>query len=204
MIMSHALEAARFAIKLYARSDEHAFEQEPFIGVFQRWIQQDKLEGELTIDAVDYRHVPDGPGVMLICHAAHYSLDATDGRLGLLYANKRDAPEGDFRQRLKAALTRALQAASLLRAEPAPGRMDFVTDHWRFIAQDRLMAPNTSETFATLRPELERVAVALYPAGKITVELGDEDARSCFSAAIHLTEGEQPEVNTLLERARQL
>ena len=44
------------------------------IPVFHRWIQEGACE-ELLIDVADYRHVPAGPGVVLIGHEANYSLD---------------------------------------------------------------------------------------------------------------------------------
>ena len=54
------------------------------IPVFHRWIQQQALPG-LLLDVADYRHVPEGPGVVLVAHEAIYGLDQGGGRLGLLY-----------------------------------------------------------------------------------------------------------------------
>ena len=44
----------------------------------------------------DYRHVPEGPGVMLIGHQANYSVDNTDNRLGVRY-NRKEPLEGQIR-----------------------------------------------------------------------------------------------------------
>ena len=50
-----------------------------FIEVFHQWIRDETLE-ELLIDVADYRHVPSGPGVMLIALEADYSMDHADNR----------------------------------------------------------------------------------------------------------------------------
>ena len=49
-------------------------ELEEFIPVFHDWIQTQQL-AELLIDVADYRHVPHGPGVVLVAHDAHYAMD---------------------------------------------------------------------------------------------------------------------------------
>lgn len=45
----------------------------PAIDVFHRFIQRGLVEG-LILDVADYRHVPDGPGVMLIGHDVDYAV----------------------------------------------------------------------------------------------------------------------------------
>src|SRR5438067_13460223 len=93
------------------------------IPVFHRWIQ-DRACPELLIDVADYRHVPDGPGVMLIGHEANYSLDNTKGRLGLLYNRKRAG--GEAQENLRQAFDAAVAACQLLELEPAfAGRLKF-------------------------------------------------------------------------------
>src|SRR5690349_9383466 len=76
------------------------------IPVFHRWIQEE-LVGGLPIDVADYRHVPSGPGVMLIGHESNYSLDLEFGRLGLLYNRKLPA-QGSFEEKLRDAYGAAL------------------------------------------------------------------------------------------------
>src|SRR5690554_2580873 len=88
-----------------------------FMGVFQRWIQRRALEG-LLIDVADYRHVFQGPGIILIGHESDYAMESRDGRLGLLYTRKRQT-DADLGAQLRAALRLALAAAQLLEAEPA-------------------------------------------------------------------------------------
>ena len=58
-----------------------------FSGVFQGWIQRKALDGQL-IDVADYRHVFEGPSVVLIGHDGDYTIEKRDGRLGLLFTRK--------------------------------------------------------------------------------------------------------------------
>ena len=58
--------------------------------------------GELLLDVADYRHVPAGPGVMLIGNEGDYSVDNTGDRLGIRY-NRKAALDGDNQDRLRQA-----------------------------------------------------------------------------------------------------
>ena len=53
-------------------SNADAVDLAAFAPVFQRWIQQKSLEGQL-VDVADYRHVFEGPGVVLIGHDSDYT-----------------------------------------------------------------------------------------------------------------------------------
>src|SRR5437764_1537417 len=81
------------------------------IPAFHRWIQ-DRVCPEMLIDVADYRHVPNGPGVVLMGHEAAYSLDNTKGRLGLLY-NRRLAG-GAAQENLRQAYDAAVAACQRL------------------------------------------------------------------------------------------
>ena len=63
--------------------------------VFNRWIREQRLDGHLLIDIADYRHVPGGPGVILVGHEADIAIDLGDGRPGLAYIRKRSWPDAD-------------------------------------------------------------------------------------------------------------
>ena len=51
-----------------------ALELTPFLAVFHRWIREGCCP-ELLIDVADYRHVPFGPGVVLVGHEAEYAME---------------------------------------------------------------------------------------------------------------------------------
>ncbi len=123
------------------------------IAVFHRWIQT-RACPEMLIDVADYRHVPDGPGVILIGHEASYSLDNTKGRLGLLYSRKLEG--GGPQENLRQAYDAAMAACRRLEQEPEfAGKLEFGSE-CEFSINDRLLAPNRDETYAALTPEFEQ------------------------------------------------
>jgi hypothetical protein len=128
-----------------------------FAAVFNTWIQGQRLD-ELLIDVADYLHVHHGPGMMLIGHQADYSLDNRGGRLGLLY-NRKAQLDGSTAEKLAQALVAALTAAQILEKENG---LKFIGSEVQIIVNDRLLAPNTSETFAALEPDLNSVFDRLY------------------------------------------
>ena len=85
------MDTVKYELKCFL-DDASGVELEEFIPVFHDWIQTQQLE-ELLIDVADYRHVPQGPGVVLIAHDAHYAMDLTDARLGLLYSRRRETSQ---------------------------------------------------------------------------------------------------------------
>ncbi len=145
------------------------------IGSFHQWIKNSACP-EMLIDVAEYTHVPAGPGVLLIGHEANYSLDNRENRPGLLYSRKA-AGSGSFQEKLGQAHRAALDACDRL-------GIDFDRSFLEVSINDRLLAPNTDETWAALKPELEtyfpgaeirrvgeprdlfRVAVKTKPAGR--------------------------------------
>jgi hypothetical protein len=155
------MDAHKLQLKIYLSPESaRAVTPEAFIPVFHRWIK-DRVLPELTIDVANYGHVPEGPGVVLIGHGSDYFMDEGEGRLGLLHNRKRAgfAPG----ERLSDLARRALHAAALLEKEPAlGGKLAFATNELLFRVNDRLAAPNTEATFASLKPELEALAKQLF------------------------------------------
>ena len=118
-----------------------------FIPVFHRWIQTQWLD-DVLIDVADYRHVPHGPGVVLIGHDAHYAMDQSDGRLGLLYSRRRETLPSrrhiqSVETRLQSVCQDALSACQQLETEAVfQGKLRFRTDALQLRINDRLLAPN--------------------------------------------------------------
>ncbi len=195
-VSESASELPRFCVKFFAHSDT-AVDDAKFIDVFHRWIQRQILPG-ILIDVADYRHVPNGPSILLIGHEADIVMDRTDGRLGLLYQRKSAQP-GPLTVRLCAAIETALSACRLLEQELLlGGDIKFAGDEFVFIANDRLLAPNNQATFDAMRNDLEMVAEALSPPGGWKIEqCGAEDERERFSARYRNTE--PTNIETLLE-----
>lgn len=152
------MQTPKFELKLFL-DEASDIGLDAFIPVFHRWIQSQCLE-ELLIDVVDYRHVHNGPGVILIAHDAHYAIDDDAGRLGLLYSRRREthASRRDIessRDRLASVFLCVLSACQRLESEPAfQGALQFRTDALMLRINDRLFAPNTIEVFNAVYQEL--------------------------------------------------
>jgi hypothetical protein len=128
-----------------------------YAAVFNTWIRQQRLE-ELLIDVTDYLHVHNGPGIMLIGYEADYSLDNRAGRLGLLY-NRKAQLEGTTQEKLAQAAGAVLTAAQILENENG---LKFNGSEVQLIVNDRLLVPNTAETFTTLEQDLRIFFDRLY------------------------------------------
>src|SRR5512138_3096052 len=143
-------------IKFFIENPEQV-KLEEYSGVFNNWIQRGVLP-ELLIDVADYIHVHNGPGVILIGHEADYSLDDRAGRLGLLY-NRKAQLDGSVQEKLAQAARAALTAARLLEKENG---LKFSGQEVQVLINDRLLVPNTQETFTALEPELGSFFDVLY------------------------------------------
>jgi len=74
----------RIKIKYFVQEPENV-DLPAFVPLFHRWIQNQSGD-DLLIDVADYKHVPNGPGVLLMGHQADYALDMSQGRPGLIYS----------------------------------------------------------------------------------------------------------------------
>jgi hypothetical protein len=171
---------------------------EEFIPVFHRWIQTQCLD-EVLIDVADYRHVHHGPGVVLIAHDAHYAMDMAEGKLGLLYSRRREThPSRSAEERLASVFRCALTACHHLEAASAlQGRLRFRGDMFQLCSNDRLLAPNTPDAYAALRPSLSSVLAKLYPDDDVELQ-HDTQAVSRLTVAMRATTA--PDIATLLTR----
>lgn len=177
-------------IKFYLENPE-AVNLADYGAVFISWIQQQRLE-ELLIDVADYLHVHHGPGIMLIGHEADYSLDNRAGRLGLLY-NRKAQLEGTPQEKLTQATRAALTAAQILEKENG---LKFKRSEVQVIVNDRLLVPNTVETFAALEPDLKAFFDRLYGGADYSIS-HSADPRERFTVNVKTTSGF--EVETLLK-----
>ena len=148
-----AVELQKFGIKIFAK-DAAGPGLEAFVPVFHRWIREHRVPG-ILVDVADYAHLPQSPGVVLVGHEADYYIDQMEGPLGLLYSRKLAQP-GTLAERLRASLQVAREACAALQ-EDFEGRVTFDPGEALFLANDRLLAPNTDAAFAELRPDLEAV-----------------------------------------------
>ena len=187
----------KISVKFYVDNDSGLGAHE-FVPIFHGWIQNHSVPEHLLVDVSDYAHVHNGPGTLLVAHEANFYADRLDGRLGLTYSRKQPAP-GAFIDRLRQAVTAALEACVRLEDDSRlAGRAKFGTGEITLRLPDRLLAPNTPETYQQVRGELEQLATDLYGAGNFDVEhiLSDKlpfEVRILATAAL-------PDVSSLLNR----
>jgi hypothetical protein len=142
-------------VKIFAR-DGARVHWPDLIPVFHRWIQRQTFPEMLPIDVADYAHVPAGPGVLLIGHHGDVALDNRANRLGVAYRRK-TAMDGTFSGKLKHAHACALAAARQLESEPElRGNIEFDDSDLEITINDRLIAPNTPETWESVRSDIEQ------------------------------------------------
>jgi hypothetical protein len=168
----------RINAKLFV-TDETAVSLTAIIPVFHRWIQTQAVPG-LLIDVADYKHVQDGPGILIIGHEGDYALDQENGRSGLLYSRKREWATDDFKDRLRLVIGLAVQATQIL-ANEASLSLAFRTDELGLIFPDRLNAPNTPETLAALQDDITAVLAEVYGTGAITLAATSDDVKRPFA-----------------------
>jgi hypothetical protein len=178
--MADKVQVQHVNIKIFAEGPP--IELGGAIPVFQRWIQDSVCE-ELLIDVADYRHVPAGPGVLLVGHEANYSLDLSFNRLGLLY-NRKVRDEGSVQDSLMRSFRAALAACQRLEQEPEfQGRLKFNAGDCEVVLNDRLLAPNTEATWQSLKPEFEKFFDSLYGGVSYTFERS-KDPRERFRVGV--------------------
>jgi len=169
------MEMQHVNVKLLVRNPGEV-DLEPLIPVFHSWIQKQVGEG-LLLDVADYRHVPEGPGVVLIGHQGNYSVDNADNRLGVRY-NRKAALDGSNQDRLKQAARAALTACQRLEAESRlGGKLRFDGQEMEIFINDRLLAPNNETTREAFQSDFATFLQQLFRGGKFTTSFGNDPRR---------------------------
>ena len=193
------MELQHVNVKIYVEGDL-TVDPARFIKVFHEWIQEDALD-EMLIDVADYRHVPAGPGVLLIAHEADYSMDNADNRWGLRY-NRKSKLEGDNENRFRQALWSTANACRLLEARLADESvpLKFSRHEFELFINDRALAPNSPETFAACRPELEAFLENVLGHDEFCLE-HHSAPRSHFGVTVKVAKSKPYDLAAILESA---
>jgi len=179
------MELQHVNVKLFVQTPGEV-DLEPLIPIFHSWIQGQASE-ELLLDVADYRHVAEGPGVVLIGHQANYSVDNTDNRLGVRY-NRKAALGGSNQDRLKQATRSALTACQRLESEPGlNGKLRFAGQELELFINDRLLAPNGDATREAIAPELRAFLHELFARSEYALRYSS-DPRRLFSVSIRASQ----------------
>lgn len=179
------MQAQQLSVKVFA-AEPGKVDQAALIPVFHRWIRDAVMTDQVMIDVADYRHVPEGPGVMIVCHAGHLAMDERGGDVGLEWGRKRDAFV-DPREGLEVVTRELLQAAEALEGD-AERPVGFRGDRLEVRLLSRLAGPNTSETLAAFGPALDALSAKLWPGQAVTVA-HHADPRSPFEVILSVAEG---------------
>ncbi|MDE2821083.1 MAG: hypothetical protein OXI40_15225 [Chloroflexota bacterium] len=159
---------------------EPALAAADIVPIFQRWIQEHTVEGML-IDVIDYKHVPEGPGVILIADEGDYAYDFGDGQIGLHYIRKRNLP-GDMASALLLAFRLALGAALRLEDE-APGDIEFDFSSAKISFLDRQRYRNDQSLYMALQDELSAILADIYGCD-VALERAYDDPRLSFALRV--------------------
>ncbi len=145
--------------------------------IFQRWIQEHTVEGML-IDVIDYKHVHEGPSLILIADEGDYAYDLGDGQAGLQYIRKRFMP-ASLPDALRLVFRLALDAARRLEDDTG-GRLRFDYAAAKISFPDRRHYRNQPAVFAGIRAELAAFLAQLYD-DEIELARAYDDPRQIFA-----------------------
>lgn len=141
------------------------FDDGVLIDVFHDWIRRQVDLGVMLFDVADYRHVPDGPGVMLVTHQVNFGVDHFQGWRGIS-AQRKQPQAGNLQQRIAGLVRTVAQFGALLEAEARlAGKLQVNASEFTWASNDRLRAANDEASAAVLTPVLTAVAQDLYGAG---------------------------------------
>ncbi len=164
-----------------------------FVPIFHSWIQA--TDGDYH-DVADYSHVHAGPGILLVAHEANLSIDNSGNQLGLLY-NRKQPLHGANGERIRCAVKTTLEYCRKLEEEPSlEGKFRFSGDETLFLINDRLLAPNTEETFRSVKSDLESLGRRLFGGAEFTLQR-EEDPQQRF--AVRLKSSANFDAATLLK-----
>lgn len=152
------------------------------INTFHGWVAEQSM-GEMMIDVADYRHVPNGPSVVMVGLKADYALDETAGRPGLIYSRKSEldaSNEDQVVEAIKAAAT------ACTRLESEFEGLAFNRQELEVTINDRAVAPNTAENAAELTTIIGAALQSAFGIGDFEADTTRDD-RQLLGANVKLS-----------------
>lgn len=157
-----------------------SFDEASLIGTFQGWIRDEKIAGTL-IDVIDYRHVPDGPGIMLVTYEITYMLEHQGG-YGLYVQRKwGEVADQPHVEAIADLVKSAATFGSLLEQETG---ITLKGNEFLYISNDRLNAPNTDAGFAEAKADLEVALKTIYGGKSFSVERVQNNPKERLTLAV--------------------
>ncbi|HWA86699.1 MAG TPA: hypothetical protein VG710_10780 [Opitutus sp.] len=151
------------------------------VDVFHGWVAKQSVPGVVLIDVAELLHVPNGPGVIVVGVEADYALDHSGGTWGILARRKNVLP-GSNGDRIAHALREAARAGATLQ-QTFPG-LKLSRTTFELIVNDRAIAPNTPETYASELPEIAAALTGLLGTSDFTLTRHDAEPRHRFGVTV--------------------
>lgn len=183
----------RLGVKISLKNPPQ-IQPEGIVPIFQRWIQKHTVDGTL-IDVIDYKHVPEGPGVMLIADEGDYTYDLGDGQIGLQYIRKRALPD-NLPDALRLTFRHAVRAARILETE-APDDLVFDYSAVKISFFDRMHYRNEPAKFENLREYVTGILGDIFGAA-VSVSRFYDDPRLTF--ALRCAVSDEIDVDGIVKR----
>ena len=175
------MDVERFCLKFFARSSD--VDEACFIPIFHDWIRLKSIPGTL-IDVADYRHVPEGPGIMLISHEINYAMEHGGGQFGLS-AQRKLAHTGTHQEGVVELVKRMANFGTLLENDSRlAGGFALEGGKFLYAANDRLRLPNTAESFDTIHSDLAGAAATLYGDQPVSITRLENDPRERLTVLV--------------------
>jgi len=192
------MDFGRVSVKYFLEEPE-ALDSDRLVPTFHDWIRESKVDG-LLIDVSDYRHVPEGPGVMLVGHGCDYRIDPGGRRPGLCYVDKQrlNGTPVDPIGRLRTLFRSALVGCRTLEREPSLAGTRFWSSEMTLRFLDRLRVPDVDSARKKAAGPLEAFLSRLYLPAPVRLDWEGEDHRR--PPTVRLTAPGAPDLDTLIER----
>ena len=186
----------RSAIKIFF-ADGIVVDPPLMVALFHEWIRNKIVEGML-IDVADYKHVHEGPSIVLVGHDVDYTLDLSEARPGLMVTRKHPTPS-DLAEDIRQGVRRVLSAARALqrRTDPHPP-VRFRTDELRVQVIDRLRFPQSADAVEAVSRAIEPLFAKLFDPSGFTIENAAADAR--MPVTLRVRAAGAPPLDTLIAR----
>ena len=178
------IDLQQINVKVFVTEDSHIHYQN-FIKVFNKWMEE--ADHDDYLNYADYSFTHAGPGVLLISKHSNYSIDNAQNRHGFLY-NRKHEVEGDNEQKINRAFIETFKKCQKLEQEDdLENEVSFNGSEILFMVNNRHLAPNTQETFETVKLALFPVLERIYGHTDFTLERASEDSRERFAVQISAT-----------------
>lgn len=183
MSAQHISSLQRFCIQRFAPQTA-ALDAQLLIATFQRWVRDQALDN-ILIDVVDYSHLSDDAGVLLIGHHANYYLGLQHDAGISFSCQRKTEQEGDLAQRIINVYNDLSAACDLLgNIAVLEGELKFDVARFSFVANDRLYAPNDELTYEALLPIIEDAGRGVYVDAGLSITKEDNNSKDRLAVRV--------------------